>query len=49
MKVTLQTSVESDIAEKTAAQADTEKRSLSNLIAIMIEEGLQKRNGDKDK
>ena len=49
MKVTLQTSVESEIADKVASQADIEKRSLSNLIAIMIEEGLQKRNGDKDK
>ena len=48
LKVTIQIYVESETADKLAIQADTEKRSLSNLIAIMIEEGLQKRNGDKN-
>jgi len=47
MKTTLQVYVESETADKLALQADTEKRSLSNMIAIMIEEGLERRNGEK--
>ena len=49
MKTTLQDSVENDLAEKIAIQADNEKRSISNMVSILLEEALEKRNGDTDK
>ena len=49
MKITLQTSIESDLAEKVNEAASEEKRSISNMIAIMIEEAIKRRNGKSKK
>lgn len=45
MKITLQTSIETELADKIAVIADVEKRSISNMLAVLIEEAIEKRNG----